>query len=425
MKKFLILIIGILTITNCVIARDYTKIQHKELNHARKYGTTQIRTQYFNNNLKRIDFTTKDPHILRLGEYDVIDSKTYSEKLNTDEEEYKKIEKTLKTVNIKNYNSQATGDDYYRIYRITERIIRANRLDYQIWRVGITREPDTLNAYSVNGNYINLYTSIIDSCSDNDDALAMTIGHEIAHILLGHQRRRVKTIEKLNRLYRRAKTGNSYAIMSYNILKRKLLIDTKNMEYAADVEGAKLAAKAGYDMNKAVDILLLFESIDSGNDYHSDHPTPKKRIENFNQNIKMLPQAEWREWGKYNIYNTSVLDVKASSDRKSIIISGSEKQGTSNEYYNIDSVEDINLRYAYASYLNGDYEKSLKYYEKYFSTNKTNAIAYLYASYAAIEAYNRSTEIKYKTLSETYIKMAKNLNPKNTYIREQEKQLKQ
>ena len=222
MKKFLILIIGILTITNCVIARDYTKIQHKELNHARKYGTTQIRTQYFNNNLKRIDFTTKDPHILRLGEYDVIDSKTYSEKLNTDEEEYKKIEKTLKTVNIKNYNSQATGDDYYRIYRITERIIRANRLDYQIWRVGITREPDTLNAYSVNGNYINLYTSIIDSCSDNDDALAMTIGHEIAHILLGHQRRRVKTIEKLNRLYRRAKTGNSYAIMSYNILKRKL-----------------------------------------------------------------------------------------------------------------------------------------------------------------------------------------------------------
>ena len=420
MKKYLILFLLITLTMSQSIARDYTKIQTKELKHAQKYNTTQVRTKNFTPTIYPQTIKTKyrDPHILLLGSYEKIDDEKYNEKLAKDEKEYKKYEDKFDKVTLTNFNSQAQGRDYYRIYRIAERIIRANKLDYQVWRIGISREAEEINAFSTSGNYIYLNTSMIDSFIDNDDALASVIGHEIAHILLGHQKRRMRTIETMDRMARLSEHSN-IAKLNYIAFKKKFIIDSKNMEYAADIEGAKLAAKAGYSMNKANDVLYLFESIDSDKDYYKTHPAPDKRIESFDQNIKYFPIEEWRDWGRYNIYNTSPLKVEASSDRKSIVISPTIDRSDKEQYYHPETMEELFLRFGYTSYLNGEFEKSLDYFKKYFDINDTNAAAYLYASYAAEEYYKQTSKTSYLNLAKEYINKGYELDKSNKYIKDQ------
>lgn len=422
MKKLLALLMGLLILQGCSEARDYTKLHLKEMKHSQKYGSTQFRTEtptYVNNITPVYTTELKDPNLLKVGRYDIIDDEKYNAKLKSEEATYTEFAKGLKKVNLSNYNAQAVGRDYYRLYRIAEKIIRANRLDYQVWRIGVTREDAAINAYSTSGNYINLYTSMIDSFIDNDDALAMVIGHEIAHILLGHQKRSADTLVRLERLKKLIKMGNDAAYIKYEILRRKYLIDSKNMEFAADVEGAKLAIKAGYNPDSATDFIHLAETYTSGKDYDSSHPNTQKRIENFQQNLRYVPTEQYKQWGRYNIYNTDILKVTPSSDRKSIVIMSSGNNVNTGQFYHPETTEEIFLRFGYMSYKNREFEKSLDYFKNLFSITQTNAPAYLYASYAAEEMYKQTQNNKYKNLSKEYAQKALELDPNNKYMREQ------
>lgn len=428
MKKYLSAILVCLLSVNIVCAKDYAKLQIKEMKHAQKYGTTQ---KYLNNNIvapqTEIAVSNrglKDPKLIKLGNYEKIDEQSYNQKLEKDNESYKKIAKSFGIRTLDNYNAQAKGEDYYKIYRVAERIIRANKLDYMNWRIGVYRDADNPNAYSTNMNYIAISTSIYDIFSKNDDALAMLIGHEMGHALLGHQQRITPTINRMNRKYKLAKSGNSAAIIAYKAMERKYLIDSKNMEYAADLEGAKLAAKAGYDLNEGAELLSFLNTLPTPGDYWSDHPDAAKRIQNFKENRKYFMEDEWAEIGKYNIYNSDVLDVNLSSDRKSIVISAPENKEASNQYYHPEDSQDIYLRFGYKSYLNGEFQKSLKYFEDFFSVNQNYVPAYLYASYSAEALYNQKKNDKYLELAKEYIKKAKQLEPENKYILEQEQILK-
>lgn len=427
MKKILSILVCILLLQNIVSARDYTQIQMKEMKHAQKYGSTQIRTENFKpaKQTSVVKTQYKDPKIITFGDYKTIDDSKYNSKITSDEAKYKEYQKRFSKVNLTNYNAKGNARDYYRIYRIAEKIIRANRLDYQTWRFAITRSGADINAYAVNSNYVNLYTGIIDSFADNDDALAMVIGHELAHNLLGHMERKGPTVRKIQALKEDADTGNPLAVTVYVAFKKKFLIDSKNMEYAADIEGAKLAAKAGYSMDKAEDELLFLEALDNRIfDFKSDHPASAKRLESFRQNVKYFPLDAYQEWGKYNIYNTDVLEVEPSSDRETIVILSSNDRTNKEQYYHPETPEEMLMRFGYMSYLNGEFEKSLKYFNQYFSVNNNNPVAYLYASYAAEEFYNQTKQQQYKTQAKDFINTAYELDKNNKYIKEQYDALK-
>ena len=53
------------------------------------------------------------------------------------------------------------------------------------------------------------------------------------------------------------------------------------MEFAADVEGAKLAKKAGYDLSKARETISFLNTLAYADELNSSHPSNEKRLKNF------------------------------------------------------------------------------------------------------------------------------------------------
>lgn len=428
MKKIVILLlIGIFSM-NCAVARDYAALQIKEMKHAQKYNTTK---KYFYNQdkiLNNFNYYTskpsqntyiKDPKIFKLHDYQEVDEAKYQEKLKADDKIYNQYKKSMFTGTIFNYNAKANGEDYYKVYRIAERIIRANKLDYINWRIGIYKDAENINAYSYGENYIAISTSLYDSFNNNDDALAFVIGHEIAHTVLGHSQRKIDIMRNMQILQDLYKAGDPSARTLYAIKNQQLLTDGKNMEYAADIEGAKLALKAGYNLDNAADVLSLFATGIDIPGFQMDHPMHKKRIENFYENRKYFIEDQWAAIGKYNILNSEVMPVKLSSDRKSLTIGKTSETKSKDNYYSTETMEDVYLRFAYKSYLCGEFKKAAKYFKQYFELNNSNAIAYLYASYNSEAIYkilNRSSALED---AKNYIASAYNINKSNEYIKEQ------
>ena len=424
MKKILIILSLCAMTISSVQARDYAKLQVKEMKHAQKYGSTQ---RYFNtmsqdslnkNTIVSVQANIKDPKIMDFGLPEKVDNAKYNAKIKSDNEKYKKIAKSFGVRTVDNYNAQAKGEDYYTLYRVAEKIIRANNLDYQNWRIGVYRDSEAPNAFSTN-NLICISTSLYDTFSGNEDALAMVLGHEFAHALLGHQQRSAPTLARLSNMSNMANSGEEFSELAYAIVKRKYLIDSKNMEYAADAEGAKLAMKAGYDVDKGMDVIAYLETLPHINDFRSDHPNPNKRKENLIQNKSLYIEEAWKEAGKYNIYNSDVLEVNQSSDRKSIVINGNPRRLNSGEYYHPETPAQIYARCAYKYYVNGQFAKAVEYFEELFKIDSSNAPAYLYASYANEALYKNVGKKAYLNNAKMYAEKAKSLWPDNKYILEQ------
>ena len=421
MKKFLILLSILSVSIFSVSAKDYVKTQIKEMKHAQKYATTknvlQNTTENFSYN-SVVAANIKDPHIMQFGDYKKIPKEEYNKKLKKDEVKYEEYAVQLGRKHSKYYTTQADAEDFYKVYRVAERIIRANKLDYMNWRICLKKSVDNVNASS-QANLITITTSLFDNFNNNDDALAMIIGHEMGHSLLGHYKRTNQLYTRMKKEQALAKAGNSVAAVAFLGMKRKFLIDSKNMEYAADIEGAKLALKAGYNLNSSSDVLSFLTQYDLDRDFASDHPNSDKRLESLKENTKLFPTEEWKEMGEYNIYNSEVLPVQLSSDRKSIVISVPQNKLEQNKYYNPESMSELYARLGYMSYKNGQFSKSLEYFGELFKIDKNNASAYLYASYAGEYLYKNTGDNKYLNLAKDYARKAYSLDSANKYFKEQ------
>lgn len=422
MKKFTILLIFCLCFQAIAYSRDYTKLQVKEAKHAQKYGTTKKYTAKYTQPVYRsvVVSDIKDPKQFKIADFKPVSEEKYNKKIAEDDIKYKKIKQNLCKRNVDNYNAQAKGEDYYKVYRVAERIIRANNLDYSNWKIAIYRDSEAPNAYSTSTNYIAISTSLYDNFCDNEDALALIIGHEIGHGLLGHQARLSYLLKKMTRAKKAISStkDNSGYVLSYIILERKYLIESKNAEYAADNEGAKLAAKAGYNLDNALEVLNYLNTMEEGSDYRRNHPTAEKRIESFNQNRKYFVEDQWAEYGKYNIYNSNVINAQLSSDRKTIVLAPQNKN-KNGQYYHPETPAEMYARFGYKSYLAGEFAKSVKFFDKSFNLDKSNASAYLYASYAYEQLYNQTKKEKYKKNAKECANFARAIDPKNKYYVEQ------
>ena len=393
-----------------VYAGSYLDKQIKATKKNVKYESVQKHTAKYNMPTADMKIELKDPHLISLSSIPTVNESEYKAKLAKDNTIYNTKIKSALGKNMQSINVQPAAVDFYNVYRIAERLIRANNLDYMNWRIAIRKSEDDFNAATSSANYIYINTALYDSFYNKPDAMAFVIAHEMGHQILGHEQRTAEMNTRINKL--RSISRSSYDGVATTILKKKYLAELRDMEYVADAMGAELMTRAGYDMNKGMEALTFMNALPNVKTLSNDHPMTDKRIESIME-IRTTFPPDWVNEGKYNIMNSNVLDVKKSSDRVSIVIS---QDPNAHKYYQPEDVQTKLLRIAYASYQNRNMQNAIKYFEKLGEDNYVNC---LYISYANEYLYKQTQNSKYLTAAKAAAEKAKSLAPADKYVQEQ------
>ncbi|HEY4559775.1 MAG TPA: M48 family metallopeptidase [Lysobacter sp.] len=168
------------------------------------------------------------------------------------------------------------------------------------WDVAVIQSDDA-NAFCLPGGKMAVYTGLIP-VAQNQDAMAVVMGHEIAHALLRHgsQRMAQQKLVQMGQLatgvalggmdpgQQRAIMGALGAGAQYGLI----LPYGRNHESQADQVGLMLAAAACFNPREAIPLWQRMGQLGGGQrqpEFASTHPDPENRMAHLQQ---LMPQAE-------------------------------------------------------------------------------------------------------------------------------------
>lgn len=209
-----------------------------------------------------------------------------------------------------------------------------NRLDaiqnYQ-WEFNLVQD-NSANAFCMPGGKIVVYEGLLP-ITQSEAALAIVLGHEIAHAVAKHSAEQMSTQVKqqlgakvLSGILGATGASTTTSILSQTAfsLGTKLgsLKYSRDNESEADYMGLIFAAMAGYDPNVAIDFWQRMAANSSSTKlaFLSDHPSDAKRIANIQ---KWLPEAK-----KYYHPVTTTTTTKKSTKKKSTTKKTSTKKSS-------------------------------------------------------------------------------------------------
>lgn len=211
-----------------------------------------------------------------------------------------------------------------------------NRLDAiqnYCWEFNLVQD-NSANAFCMPGGKIVVYEGLLP-VTQSEDALAIVLGHEIAHAVAKHSAEQLSTQVKqqagaklLGAVLGATGVSNTTSLLTQTAfsLGSKLgsLKYSRDNESEADYMGLIFAAMAGYDPSVAVSFWqrMASSSTNSRLAFLSDHPSDAKRIANIQ---KWLPTAL-----KYYtpVTTTKTTTKKATKQKKSAKKSGTKKRTT-------------------------------------------------------------------------------------------------
>lgn len=417
MKKFLLFIFTVLMVSPCVFAEVNS-------NDTKPYKLS-INTVASNE--------LKDPKLINITKTNAIDKKQYKQKIANDEKIYA-------------VNKKKVDTEYYKLYRILEKIMRANNLYYQNWRFELKAETDDVNAYAHAANLVTMYSSLYDSLYDNDDALAFILSHELSHLTLGHSQIHLEYLYKIHDLeiifvnasYGRYNQntmaninsvyGNNYSALGNQLTSavylasmasanneiNKMYAKLRELEFDADSEAITMLLRAGYDPNNAMEALDFMSNLPHVFTKKSTHPVTSDRIKNVKEVLELSDIEELTNEGEKNILNSDVMDIKKSPDKKSIIISKSK--GNNHVTYAPKTKLDKVLEKAYSYYIKKDMVSAERYFAKAYEMKPASYIAPLYLSYIyEYKFYTNNDKITLKNAAK-WSKIATKINPTDANV---------
>lgn len=148
---------------------------------------------------------------------------------------------------------------------------------------------NSINAFATPGGYVFVYEGLLRDV-DNADELAAALGHETAHLALGHLDARERSQTRQNVVHKVAnffatRFGSQTTVNALNAASLAstygFLNYTRQQEYAADRYGTYLTARAGYNPWGSVWLQEQVERLvgDAGYEqYVQQHPSTRQRI---------------------------------------------------------------------------------------------------------------------------------------------------
>lgn len=174
------------------------------------------------------------------------------------------------------------------------------------WSVAVLDSPEA-NAFCLPGGKMAVYTGLLP-VTQNDDAMAIVMGHEIAHALLRHgsQRMAQQKLVQMGQLAAGVATGNLdpgqqqmlMAALGAGTKYGLVLPYGRNHETQADEVGLMLAAAACYDPHEALPLWKRMSELGGGQrppEFASTHPDPANRMQHLQS---LMPRAE-QAYAKY------------------------------------------------------------------------------------------------------------------------------
>jgi len=164
--------------------------------------------------------------------------------------------------------------------------VGARILDHCERREGVpyfvkTLEVKDVNAVSLPGGPIYVYTGLLDFLGDDDDALACIIGHEAGHIDARHSAKQISQQMVANvgiLLVLRGKTAQDIGALTTDLLN---LSYSREDEYEADHRGVSYAHKAGYRATGMVEFFKKLQKLEkkgAGLEILRSHPYASQRL---------------------------------------------------------------------------------------------------------------------------------------------------
>lgn len=274
-------------------------------------------------------------------------------------------------------------EDWYVIYRVVDRMARANDLDNGTWRVAVVPEYD-INAFATENNLIAVYAGLLDQLGGDASAIACVVGHEMGHHVKRHQalsqaqeaallasiqqeaQQQVNkeiqsananatgsavgsgilraigglfgglgsTIGNLGGLLIEGQSAQNQARAQQKIneivatkqqeLKQRLAETDRKQEFEADVAGYTYIARAGFDPQGCLRVMEVLGRT-PGAEFDTSHPAVPKRIENLKQLMLQFPPQTLAQEGKANLAsNPKPLTYTLSKDGASLRINSSQ-----------------------------------------------------------------------------------------------------
>lgn len=197
---------------------------------------------------------------------------------------------------------KVTTDPKYtrRMARVAPRVIAASGNDPSKWEVQVF-ESKALNAFALPGGKIGFYTGILD-IMDNDDQIAVVMGHEVAHVNYNHSGERYSqsTLAQTGLTVAQvALSGSEYQNQIMGVLGMGaslgvILPYSRRHELEADKFGLRYMHRAGYDVDQAIVFWNKMASMKSGAppEILSTHPSDATRIAQLQREIALIRQGQ-------------------------------------------------------------------------------------------------------------------------------------
>lgn len=157
------------------------------------------------------------------------------------------------------------------------------------WNVAVL-ESEQANAFCLPGGKMAVYTGLVP-ITQNENAMAIVMGHEIAHALLRHgsQRMAQQKLVQMGQMAAGVALGNMdqqqqqmiMAALGAGAQYGLILPYGRNHETQADEVGLMLAAAACYDPHEAIPLWQRMSELGGGQrppEFASTHPDPANRI---------------------------------------------------------------------------------------------------------------------------------------------------
>jgi len=178
----------------------------------------------------------------------------------------------------------SSSSKYEVVERIGRRIAAASGASFK-WEFIVIDDPKTVNAFCLPGGKIAVYTGIMP-VAETEAALAVVMGHEVAHATMRHGAERMSQQLAIAGLASAAeislkdsKNRNLWmAALSLGANYGLVLPYGRGHEREADSVGLKYAASAGYDPSAAPDLWKRMGAAGkSPPEFMSTHPDPANR----------------------------------------------------------------------------------------------------------------------------------------------------